>query len=302
MPPGLSVPLSLAVRAARGLRSALWVPPTVAGSYETNLTVSSRIGTTITAGATANSKTGAVWANLIAATGKPSYGVYFAVSGIAVSAAIQSFLLDLAIGAAGSEQTVWPNLNASEAGGIDLGPTKMLFLPIYIPSGARLSCRGQASTASDTCLVAVWLCQDVLYPWTCGQVTDYGTDLTVSDGTTVTPDSGAFGSWVELLNPSGGSGLVRPHRFWTALCGRSADTTWVGAGGNLLELGVGPSIASVTTLGQLRWWHSGSEEMGSIFPLFFYAPMIVDATNRKLFARLASGTTEAFRVSAYGMD
>jgi hypothetical protein len=186
---------------------------------------------------------------------------------------------------------------------VDVGDKKYFF-PVYIPSGVRVSARCQASTGSDTVLVRVCLLQDPLYEFMAGPVAVYGRDATNSRGTSVTPGNNAYGTWTELLNAAGGSGLTRPHRFWVAEMDGAADTSTVDDRFNMLEVGVGPNSGAVTTIAGPWYWGEEGNEVGVMtFPLLVYAPMVVDATNLKLWARLAqTGATEARGVMVWGID
>lgn len=265
------------------------------GSTQSNLTASSRAGTTVTAGATAHTK--GAWVSLIDPLNDNAFGLWIRVKSIATSATVTAFLIDFGYGptGGGSEQVLLPNLNCAAVGvAATNSAAKNAFVPIYLPSGTRLSMRAQAAIASDTAVVAVWICQDPLYAQSAGPITDYGTTLASSRGTSVTGGAGAFGSWTQLT-----ASTSRNHRYWAVGVGQAGDTT-LNDTDHLIELGVGPDSANVTTIYQGAFETDNGEDISSVMPFLSYAP-VKSAT--ALWARIAaSATTEIFDVIAYGMD
>lgn len=61
-----------------------------------------------------------------------------------------NYLLDVAIGAAGSETVVLSNVAFNNEGSV-FARRNPFFAPLRLPEGARLSCRAQSSNASTTC-------------------------------------------------------------------------------------------------------------------------------------------------------
>lgn len=284
----------------------LLVPPFAGRTHQVNMTAGGTTGTVITANASANQKATS-YTSLIDPTSKPSYGIWVGFSDVAVATTLTNILVDIAYGptGGGNEQIIIPDLNACGAPDhtTHVGDKKYFF-PIYIPSGVRVSARCQASTGGDTVNVRVCLLQDPLYEFMAGPVAVYGRDASNSRGTAVTPGNNGFGTWTELLNESAGSGLLRPHRFWVAEMDMNVDTSLFDDRYHVLELGVGPNSGAVTTLaGPWYWGEEGGETGIMTFPLIVYAPMIVDATNLKLWARLAeTGAAEIRGVMAWGID
>lgn len=284
----------------------LLVPPSIGQLHQSNITASVTTGTTVTAHASAHTKGN--YSSLIDPTSAASYGLWVAFRDVAVAAAIQNMLVDIAYGptGGGNEQILLPDLNAGGAPDhtTHVGSKLYHFPGLYIPSGVRVSARCQASTGGDTVLVGVHLVQQPFYEFTCGPVAVYGRDATNSRGTSVTPGNASFGTWTELLNESGGSGLLRPHRFWTAMIDQLADTSQFDDRYTVLELGVGPNNGAVTTIaGPFHFGEEGGEAIMSELPLVVHAPVQVDATNLKLWARSSlTGATEARGVMAWGCD
>lgn len=273
----------------------LYIPPVIGGLGQTNLTAAARSGTTVTASASANTK--GSYSSLIDPTSKPSYGIWIRFLEVGNPATVTNILVDIAYGptGGGNEQIVIPNLSAGGAPtGTDSG-VKSYWFPVYIPTGVRVSARCQASTGSDTVSVAVYLDQDPSYPWSLGSATAYGADTANSRGTSVTPGSGAFGSWTQI---GAGTDPVQTHRAWTIGYDQLADTT-IGTVDLIIEIGTGPDSANVTTIGSFTIVQASNENISGPFPLICYA--IVNAGG-ELWARIASGETEARGVIVYGIS
>lgn len=99
-------------------------------------------GTTITASASGNTK--GSYTEITAATAFNAQGIIVCLGRVDV---IYNFLVDIAIGAAGSEVVIVSNIPARSASscGIDL----QYFLPIAIPSGTRISARCQCTSGGS---------------------------------------------------------------------------------------------------------------------------------------------------------
>jgi hypothetical protein len=106
-------------------------------------------GTAITPSATANTK--GSYSQLIASTASDYVGFVlgFDLQNASVTT-VQSFLLDLAIGAAASEVNIVSNFSVFSvvASSFRVAPANSAFYPIQIPAGTRLSARVQSSIAS----------------------------------------------------------------------------------------------------------------------------------------------------------
>jgi hypothetical protein len=167
--------------------------------------------TTVTAGGSAH--TLGAWAQWVAATDYDvgMIGMAVAGSGVFTANTDTGMLLDIGIGAGGSEAVIIPQVNLGHA---EANQGTWLF-PIYIPKGSRIACRNQAVIASDT----VQLYRPFLLPATAhlkpGLVCDtYGANAGASEGTTVTCGSGTWGAWAELS-----AATVRPARWATVSIG-----------------------------------------------------------------------------------
>lgn len=137
-------------------------------------------GTVITAAGSANTK--GAYTELIATT--PHAAEAIVVFARRASTAGDA-LIDLAIGAAASEQIIVPNLGKSQNSDYS---AHALYLPIRIPAGVRLAARIQHASASATVQLQVMLLGQ---SWTgavpFSRVTDYGANTADSGGTGIDP-------------------------------------------------------------------------------------------------------------------
>lgn len=107
-------------------------------------------GTAVTASGSANTK--GSYAELIAATAFISSWIWVMIDDVAAGV---DYLIDIAIGGAGSEVVICSNLYAGAGtGSINYG---WYLFPIQVPAGVRLSARCQASTASSVARVSAML-------------------------------------------------------------------------------------------------------------------------------------------------
>jgi hypothetical protein len=146
----------------------------------------SAAGTTVTASATTHTK--GAWTQLIANTGARSLGIMVTLDNTAASNTATSLLVDIGIGASGSEQVLIPNLAAGyilpQATGTNL---RTYYFPVFIPAGSRIAARSQGTIASDTVAVSLQLFQRPVGAGFVGtRVTAYGVNLATSRGVDVT--------------------------------------------------------------------------------------------------------------------
>lgn len=107
-------------------------------------------GTTIDPGGSAN--TLGSWVQLTAATTAPHCGLIFAwLSNVNSAMTAANWMVNVAIGAGGAEQTIIPNIMISAESTYD-GFTQMYspFIPICIPLGSRIAMQAQCTTTDAT--------------------------------------------------------------------------------------------------------------------------------------------------------
>lgn len=255
----------------------------IPGIIETNLTVTSRIGTLITGDGTAHVK--GAWTELIASTGGDAEEVLVAIAEVGVSTVDTSMLVDIGIGAAAAETVLIPDINCGAAGATDRPGQNKVFR-IAVASGSRLSARLQGVVLSDTARVAIWLSRSVQHLAGGSAVEAVGEDTTTSRGTSVTPGNGAWGAWTSIGTISADRNVFMPS------VDPLGDTAITGNGSHqLIQIGFGASAPDAGgTAINATWRINGNsgEMMDGIFPTSaVYADL---ASGQTLWARMASGT------------
>lgn len=163
---------------------------------ETAVNLAASTGINITANATPNTK--GSWTTLLASSAFNASAIIIMVAGGNNN---QDTLLDIAIGAAASEQVVCENLFA--VAGANVKAAGWYYIPIEIPAGTRLSARTQSTTASNilrlsVCLITSGFNSQSPY----GRVsTTYGANTADSGGVNIDPGGtiNTDGSWIEII-------------------------------------------------------------------------------------------------------
>lgn len=99
---------------------------------------------TVTANASANTK--GTYTQIVASTPTDICGL---LVNIGLGATGRGYLMDIAIGAGGSEQVVIPNMPLQQFRSTG-NPDMVFFIPIKIPKGSRIAVRTQSSTGGST--------------------------------------------------------------------------------------------------------------------------------------------------------
>lgn len=149
-------------------------------------------------GTTAN--TLGAWVEIEDATPEEFHGFWMSVMNFDTSA--RSFLVDIGIGAASSEQVILPQVFFSHGSGTAAGGSIFFFVPLLIPKGSRVAARNQCTIVSGTTRVAIHGQRPHPYwPTPCGRATTYGANTSTSAG--VELDAGGTanqkGAWVEVV-------------------------------------------------------------------------------------------------------
>jgi len=113
--------------------------------------ITSNLGTTVNPGATANAL--GSWTQIVASAPHNFSALMVALGSAGRSnAALNSWLVDIGIGAAGSEQTIIKQLLTMSFSNTIFYMTPTFFgpFPCSIPAGTRISARAQSSTSSAT--------------------------------------------------------------------------------------------------------------------------------------------------------
>lgn len=180
---------------------ALFVPATRQASYSANFTTArpglTTLGTQLTGHGTPHSL-GAI-TQLIAATTVEAEWIYIAVHNMNVGATVTDALLNIYIGAEGSETLFIDSLLAGwsatlAAGGI---PAHYWF-PVRIPRGTRISGALRTLIASDVGTVYVCVGNSNGMHWVGSGIETLGEVTASSKGTAITPGTSSEGNWASI--------------------------------------------------------------------------------------------------------
>ena len=142
-------------------------------------------GTEVTTG-NANAK--GSYTELIASTAFDATAFIWYTAGKTAS---ESYLLDLALGAAGSEQIIVADFALKCRRNVPAHPTVSLF-ELPVPEGSRIAVQGQSTTASDPLDTQVLLIGYSFLPSSpFGRAETYGADGAASKGTAIDPGATA---------------------------------------------------------------------------------------------------------------
>lgn len=253
------------------------------GGIESNLTTSVRLGTTITANASANTKGN--YTTIIASTANIARGIWLIID---TAAAVSNFLFDIATGGAGSETDILSNIYFQRNG---TPGSEGFYFPGFNPiaAGTRIAARCQCATGNTAMSVATILENNL--SWNVGNSTwvTYGATTATSLGTTVTPGNVAYGAWVSFGATS------RDHRIWawsnSGQSGNNADM--------ILDLAYGPNTSSLTQIVTAAHISSGGITANTYAKWPLYAVGQVPSGSN-LWARVASNSTTTITLTIYG--
>jgi len=154
-------------------------------------------GATVTAGS-ANTK--GSYTQIVASLARSCSGILLQM----FVATQVSMLMDIAIGGAGSEIVVIPNLSVSAVGSTNVSGS--LFIPLYLPAGTRVAVRCQASTGSATVRVKSVFITDTFIglQQLASRYENWGAVAATSRGTLVTASGSVDtkGAWTQLIAAS----------------------------------------------------------------------------------------------------
>lgn len=213
------------------------------------------------------------WTQLSAST--PHAATAIVVNVAEQGGGYEDHLMDIATGAAASEVVLIPNLAIAGRGAYG----GSWLIPVTIPSGTRLSVRGQRSTGNNPLRCSIILINGVLPTSTA--VESLGADLTGSQGTAVDPGGVADtkGSWVQLI-----ASTANDIHWLVVMCNTDADNAtsqhWsvdIGTGGAGAEVVVAPDI--FTALGASQ---------GLIEPRVTLIPVVTIPSGTRVAARAQS--------------
>lgn len=150
---------------------------------------------TVTADASVNVK--GAWAQIIASSSADADCVEISVEAADTSATIVGILLDISVGASGSETAIISNVAVGGAAPpVVFGdPSYRFTVPVFVPSGSRVAARIQSNIASRTCRVAVRLSAGPNPSGTSKSTVTLGTSTATSLGTSMANNT----SWQEAV-------------------------------------------------------------------------------------------------------
>lgn len=209
------------------------------------------------------------------------------------------FLVDIAIGAAASEQIVFENIQLSRgAGGMQIGHT--VYLPFKIPAGVRVAMRCQTSNATSAIDVILELMAGGAFaPLVYERAVTYGAVTADSGGVSVDPGGTIHtkGAWTEIAAAT--TARIR-HLM---LCIGNQQNTSRSQGAWLLDIGVGSAGNEAPIVSNLLI-NSGSSTLDLVSPRVIAFPCDIPAGSR-LVARSQSSINDAtdrlFDVVAVGI-
>lgn len=244
-----------------------------------------------TTSATANTKGN--WTQLVASTPFEANAVMLFIR---VTASSRRFLIDLGIGASGSEQVIVPNLHVSGASNL----VAVVLVPIRIAAGARLAIRGQSPTGSSTFQVeAMLIGESFLTAEGLARVTDYGTDTSTSGGVSVDPGGTAHtkGAWSQIV-----ASTANPIRGLIVAQGSQANAAMTACNW-LVDVGIGGAGSEQVILDNLLF---RSSVLNAATPSFVGAIPITIPAGTRLAVRaqcdIIDATDRLLDFALYGVD
>lgn len=253
----------------------------------------STTGVTVTADAAANTK--GAWAELIAATTHETdlLRVSLIRTAVAASGVDTSSLLDVGVGAAGSEQVLVPNLLV---GSKPVATALAMDVPVRIPAGVRVAARLQSASGGKTAEVLATVMGGGMPEITGSIVTAYGITTASSTGTTTAAPAVANtkGAWTQIV-----AATTAPIR-WLLVCMQCRANTQQSAVTATVDIGVGGSGSEKVVVPDI-WIETSAAEV------VWYVPITVPVDigiGSRLAVRAQATSTAAggvFQVAVYGI-
>lgn len=262
-------------------------------SFGTNATGTTNSATAITSSATANTK--GSYTQLMASTSFDAAAIMLELN---TNFGDTNYLLDVAVGAAASEQIIIPNLALA----FNVGMALSVLFPIAIPAGSRLSARCQDNFGSSLVHMSGQLfSSSFLNTPPFHTVTAYGANTATSAGTIA--DGGAVantkGAWAQLS-----ASTTQAHDGLIIAAVKSPQSTVVTADySQLADIGVGAAGSENILIPDIRCLASRSPSSsfkGALQPpIFCYPQCDIPAGVRLAVRQLSSSTNAADRANSY---
>lgn len=249
--------------------------------------------TVVTSSATANTK--GAYAQLMASTTFDSAAIMLDVN---TNFGDTNYLLDIAVGAAGSEQILIPNIALA----FNVGMALSVLLPLAVPAGVRIAARCQDNFGSSTVRLSGQLfSSSFLNTPPFHSATAYGAVLTTSAGTIA--DAGAVantkGAWAQLT-----ASTTQSHDGILVASVKSPQSTVITADYyQHADIGIGAAGSEKVLIPDLRSIGSRSPSStfkGALQPSFWCFPQCdIPAGARLAVRQLSSVTVAADRANSY---
>lgn len=256
---------------------------------------SSGTRTVITASGSPNTK--GSYTEIIASLGHEANALL--VSAHPFTASGQRHLVDIAIGAGGSEEIIIENLLVDAAHtGVIGNQLTLLEFPITVPAGTRLSARCQCSTASGTCGVQLHTYAGGFLAQAGFQVVDtYGPNTGDSGGITIDPGSSANtkGAWSEL------SASCNQIELLIAMIGNNQNSARVSANW-YVDIGIGAAGSEAVIVPDLYMLSNTTSD--GINPQSFQIPVSIPEGSRiavRAQCNITDATDRLFDIALYGV-
>jgi len=200
----------------------------------------------------------------------------------------RGFLLDIGIGAGGSEVTIIENLHMTET--TNNGDQNFtVHFPIYVAEGTRIAARAQTDSGTSQTIrpeIRVWR-PNFNSMRTGSVVTTYGADTSDSGGTALDP-GGTASTWQSYVVFSSSTAL--PIKGLVLVTGHHSDPSETNGSSFYVEVAYGASGYECTVLQEYCYTHSSSSTAAQSH--FQYWPVDIPAGSR-LVARCQSNNTTA---------
>lgn len=236
-------------------------------------------GTTLTAGNPASTE--GSWAELIAST---TFDITELRLQILPQNTFRAYLIDIGIGAGGSEVVLVPNLYVDWTQGIGT----VVHLNLSIPAGTRIAARCQCDSASSIVRVAGQVIGKGFLPSSpLAKFTAYGVDTGTSLGTVIDPGGVAHtkGAWSEIT-----ASTTSDIRQLTVSIGINANAAPAN-GEFLFDIAIGAGGSEQVLLPNLGIWATGT---GDYFTPVFYPSIDINIpTETRIAGRAQSTITDA---------
>lgn len=207
----------------------------------------------------ANSK--GAYVELIASTGFRYSAV--TVQLIAEGGGGQCYLVDIANGAAGSEQVIVPNILLDSMRAAS-NSTVSLTIPVSVARGSRVAVRvqevGGSSTRSVRAVVVGRVGGFNYPPNGFGEPVNYGANTSTTNGILVDPGAvaNAYGAWTEIT-----AATTRRHNGLIPVLGTNQQAVSVGIGAYYFQIGIGDAGSEIPAF---EWMSMAASNANAFHP------------------------------------